>query len=776
MLVSLYIVIAVSCLRGLDGGEVPQAKPDNAMVSCDKRGWFSCGEGDQCISKSQVCDGTQDCMDGRDEDPVDCSNWPCKHGVRCENTHVCITVPHQTMCAAGRTPICKDKSDQLHCNHKIYTGCFLNTSLGLSITSCDKCFCELRDKSDGDKRAALFYRSMGKSFRSSHVLGRVCISRDSALMCDGTPDCMFGEDENPALCSGADLEPVDDKQYILHLAEERSGRELDFAGENQNVSEEVDDNDIVPTIIDYRMICVIFFITFIIVVAICLVIIFLTCRFSRRKKEEMIPYVPPFQRQELARQVSSGSANVYVSTPKSPRSKRKSEWSLRTTNIVKELGRGFYSKVYLAQDAQNGFVAVKTIDCKKSAKAEDCISTEIDILRSLGHHLNIVKMLGFNKEENLLVLEYYFHGNLKDYVSRYRDYYIDEIDTETGEMRDDTFLYKSPTMSENIPMSDFLTSIHAKMDSDSDNEKNNEVPVVKMSKCLIKTRRLLYWTYQVAKGMKYLAEHGVIHRDLALRNILLTHNDIIKIGDFGLAATVFLESDPENSRARPAQYWSRSNKPQPYKWMATESFYANVYSQKSDVWAFGVTLWELFRLGEEPYGEINPIELSKMLTAGRRLCECDLAPRKVNKLMGDCWSADPVERPNFDNIVLRLSSYISNTNKKHYDSRCRLDSGVGDCGDYVSHSQTQGYLDMNSTRSTSIVGSPKSSTRSSGTSGSRSSKCSTRSSSIVPSPKTQQRAVYWSNYKMINGSSPQVYNIGNRQMDLLESPLQPTFS
>ena len=163
-----------------------------------------------------------------------------------------------------------------------------------------------------------------------------------------------------------------------------------------------------------------------------------------------------------------------------------------------------------------------------------------------------------------------------------------------------------------------------------------------------------------------------------------------------------------------------------------------------------------------------------MLTAGRRLCECTLAPRKVNRLMADCWAADPVSRPNFDNIVLRLSSYISNNSKKHYDSRNRLDSGVADCVDFVG--QTQGYLDMNSTRSTSVLGSPKSSTRSSGTSGSRSSKCSTRSSSIMSSPKTHQKTVYWSNYKLINGSSPQVYNIGSRSLELIDAEAaQPVF-
>ena len=136
---------------------------------------------------------------------------------------------------------------------------------------------------------------------------------------------------------------------------------------------------------------------------------------------------------------------------------------------------------------------------------------------------------------------------------------------------------------------------------------------------------------------------------------------------------------------------------------------------------------------------------------------------QVNQLMKDCWIGDPNERPEFDGLTLRLAGYISTNNRRHYDSRSRLDSGISDC-DYgqttavstCSNYQTDSsYINMTSR---SGAASPKYS--------SRSGSSTTRSSSYAPSPKTQ-RTVYWSNYKIINGSSPQVFHIEDR---LLESP------
>ena len=144
--------------------------------------------------------------------------------------------------------------------------------------------------------------------------------------------------------------------------------------------------------------------------------------------------------------------------------------------------------------------------------------------------------------------------------------------------------------------------------------------------------------------------------------MLLTNNDVVKIADYGLAVSVHSTSGDIAPGAMP-QYWSKSNKPQPYKWMAVESLRANVYSQSSDVWSFGITMWELFTLGGEPYGQISPLDLSQALNMGSRLEECSLAPNNINILLSNCWQPDPYQRPWFENIVHTLSVGLHTINR-----------------------------------------------------------------------------------------------------------------
>ena len=359
------------------------------------------------------------------------------------------------------------------------------------------------------------------------------------MFCDGVEDCLFGEDEDGELCYKK--EDTIRVQTNNVDTEEVEGEEVVVVGEDESTKVKVERfnlGDIDEAYFDMTFIIVIFFISCVSVVGICFLLIMLTFKLIKsRSKCDLEELVSP----ALCRQTSASNSYVPPATAKCSSTPvsvvKKPSWSLRTTSIVKELGRGYYSKVYLAQHLKNGFVALKTVDNQKTSKAEECISNEIDILTTLGPHLNIVKLLGFNREEKLLVMEYAFNGNLKDYISRYRDYYMDEINPETGELKEETFLYKSPTDSDSFPMSDFLTSMHADIDTDDPEvaRKSKEVPVLMQSKSLIKTRRLLYWSYQVSKGMKYLADLGIIHRDVAMRNMLLTNNDVVKIADFGLA-------------------------------------------------------------------------------------------------------------------------------------------------------------------------------------------------------------------------------------------------
>ncbi|XP_072175240.1 uncharacterized protein [Diadema setosum] len=158
------------------------------------------------------------------------------------------------------------------------------------------------------------------------------------------------------------------------------------------------------------------------------------------------------------------------------------------------------------------------------------------------------------------------------------------------------------------------------------------------SKFLVST--LSDYAVQIAAGMSYLEFKRFIHRDLAARNILLASMQRVKIGDFGLM------------RALPssASYYIMTEHNQvPYAWCAPESLKTKQFSHASDVWMFGVTLWELFSYGEEPWLGYNGAQiLQKIDKVGERLQRPDHCPPGIYQIMESCWQASPEERPTFE--------------------------------------------------------------------------------------------------------------------------------
>ena len=219
---------------------------------------------------------------------------------------------------------------------------------------------------------------------------------------------------------------------------------------------------------------------------------------------------------------------------------------------------------------------------------------------------------------------------------------------------------------------------------------------------IVNTRRLLCWSYQIARGVEFLVSQGVVHRDLALRNMLLTDSDVIKIADFGLAVRG-MEGVPGHTEAQGfPQYWSNSNRPLPYKWMALECLQYNVFSAKSDIWSLGVCLWEIFSLAMEPYedlckvrklysnkpgnaGECGPWELLGRLKQGERLTPTEHAPKKVKELMNKCWKEIPDSRPDVVEVLNVLENYVKGGRRERYDS------GFG--------TEAEGYVKMGDTES-----------------------------------------------------------------------------
>ncbi|XP_073685382.1 ephrin type-A receptor 5 [Garra rufa] len=155
----------------------------------------------------------------------------------------------------------------------------------------------------------------------------------------------------------------------------------------------------------------------------------------------------------------------------------------------------------------------------------------------------------------------------------------------------------------------------------------------------------------IASGMRYLSEMGYVHRDLAARNILVNSNLVCKVSDFGLSRV--LEDDPE------AAYTTRGGKI-PIRWTAPEAIAYRKFTSASDVWSYGIVMWEVMSYGERPYWEMSNQDVIKAVEENYRLPGPMDCPTALYHLMMDCWQKDRNSRPKFEEIVSLLDKLIRN--------------------------------------------------------------------------------------------------------------------
>lgn len=277
-------------------------------------------------------------------------------------------------------------------------------------------------------------------------------------------------------------------------------------------------------------------------------------------------------------------------------SKQEDKWEfprhrLKVFNI---LGEGCFGQVWKCEaldiDGKSGatIVAVKTLKENATERERLDLAQELRVMKNLDPHPNVVRLLGCCTErEPMFVILEYVSGG---------------------------------------KLQSFLRA--------SREERNH-------GGAGLTSRDLTGFVYQIAKGMEYLASKGIIHRDLAARNILIDENRACKVADFGFARDV----------AANQIYERKSEGRLPIRWMAPESLYDNIFSVKSDIWSFGVLIWEIVTLGSTPYPGLAAAEVMRRIKEGYRLDRPEHCKRELYNIMYYCWDKDPACRPSFAELV-----------------------------------------------------------------------------------------------------------------------------
>ncbi|CAG5126965.1 unnamed protein product, partial [Candidula unifasciata] len=443
-----------------------------------------------------------------------------------------------------------------------------------------------------------------------------------------------------------------DSEYVVNILAESKGGQgtkatLQFitgVGYSKLVSEEYQDSiaDSVKHSNKIYYITVIPTLTLAVVSSICAVVYFKLRKSSR--------HLAALRREQVINPIYEKPVVPTKEEVKPLLSNDKYEVAYSSLTFIEVLGEGAFGKVLKAEfllpiqaDGQTSIsktVAVKMLKEHATPEEKRFLLLEINAMKFLGDHPHLVSIIGCvtDIDTPCLIMDYCPLGDLRSYLCKHKT-------QVTCNYNNRTTTAEASTISNN-----YNSSISSNSHSTSSLTNNTGSTITNSAETLTQAK-LLSYARQIAVGMEYLNQHRFIHRDLACRNILMSSHTVVKISDFGLSRDVY-----ETNLYQPT-----SGRRLPYKWMPPESIFDQIFTIKSDVWSYGILLWEIVTLGGCPYPGIPNKDLFDLLKGGYRLGKPSNCSTDLYNIMLNCWHPQPVDRPSFTELRKKIEGILETT-------------------------------------------------------------------------------------------------------------------